>query len=749
MIAVVTDALAPFHRELVDHLEPHFSAAGYGTLAVAGRDIRTDRLVGHSVGGAMPRRFGTGFDVRGAAVVCGATPPDMSPSAVKQFFAQLTEGPTVSVGITLPGIPSVTIGWQASIDELMDHVTEDPTRRRFAFVRGFPNDPHSEQREAGFRAGLARAGLPVDEQMIVSGHYSVADAFRAVDGLLRDGHRFDGVVAANDDMAIGVMAALNRRGISVPEDVIVAGFDASLAAFQAEPPLTSGILDTAGLAEAAANRLVEAIEAKTHLPASLNVEIESGVVRRASTRASVIERSPNRLPDSSDFDSILRERITTRLETARAPQEVDIAQLIDAVVETMVTGNGAFEQLQASSFESTSPFGRSDLPWIRHVIAVLRSVAIELNPGDIPEAGLTSIIQQIAQIEDRVRPVEKLVEVERQTQQHLQERLVMRLAACSEQASLWHTLRTGLRALGMTNAWVAVDERIRDVEGNDGAGDMRLLFSLGDVLPDDGVLFDRRSVLPRRFEPLLEQGLHVLVPLRAGESDVGYIVIEPSGGHLLELEAIALGIAQVLRHVDQVEDLESQASRLRIANGALDVLARRDALTGLANRKRLVEHLEEKLGAADEDTHFDVLFIDLDGFKLVNDTLGHAAGDEVLRVVAGRLGELLDENDFLARLGGDEFVLVLHGDRPALDVGRSAVEAVAEPVDVLGCERCVSASVGIARFPDEGTTTDQLISNADAAMYAAKAAGRNRMVHYRDLGESSLPQGPEPPVLYR
>ncbi|NAZ88480.1 diguanylate cyclase domain-containing protein, partial [Kineococcus indalonis] len=162
------------------------------------------------------------------------------------------------------------------------------------------------------------------------------------------------------------------------------------------------------------------------------------------------------------------------------------------------------------------------------------------------------------------------------------------------------------------------------------------------------------------------------------------------------------------------------------AHRALSEQARTDALTGLANRTAFTEALER--AAAEPSARFSVAFVDLDDFKVVNDGRGHAAGDALLRAVAGRLRSVVREGDLCARLGGDEFaVLLREPDEPAVaDLAERVVEVVVRPVDVPGGAVRVGASVGVAhRRP--GEDAEQVVQHADVAMYAAKAAGKNRV----------------------
>ncbi|MFZ2267041.1 MAG: EAL domain-containing protein [Azonexus sp.] len=176
--------------------------------------------------------------------------------------------------------------------------------------------------------------------------------------------------------------------------------------------------------------------------------------------------------------------------------------------------------------------------------------------------------------------------------------------------------------------------------------------------------------------------------------------------------------------------LEGEIVVRRQAESKLNYLAYHDPLTGLANRRCFIERLEEGLR---QEQHLAVLFIDLDQFKQVNDSLGHGVGDELLVAVAGRLSEHVRLLDMLARLGGDEFICLMEGVRSEADVALLAEEinATFESPFVLGeHELFLSASVGICLFPGDGQSVLELMRNADTAMYRAKALGRGQYHFY-------------------
>jgi diguanylate cyclase (GGDEF)-like protein len=171
----------------------------------------------------------------------------------------------------------------------------------------------------------------------------------------------------------------------------------------------------------------------------------------------------------------------------------------------------------------------------------------------------------------------------------------------------------------------------------------------------------------------------------------------------------------------------------------LRVLASFDALTSLANRARFTERLEDGVGAPG---HLAALLFDLDGFKEINDSLGHAAGDRVLVEVARRLTDFAGPGDLVARLGGDEFAVLLPGvshASPAVALAERAIERLEEPIALDGLAVGVGASVGIVLRRDDHDSAEALLRDADVAMYAAKERGKGRAVLFeRVMGERAV-----------
>jgi diguanylate cyclase (GGDEF)-like protein len=188
-------------------------------------------------------------------------------------------------------------------------------------------------------------------------------------------------------------------------------------------------------------------------------------------------------------------------------------------------------------------------------------------------------------------------------------------------------------------------------------------------------------------------------------------------------------------HVAGLERVVTDRTRgLEAANRQLRHLASHDSLTGLPNRLLLDDRITQAIAQANRQKHeFAVAVLDLDRFKLINDSLGHRAGDEVLCEVALRLKGAIRAVDSIARLGGDEFVIIFDGPTTKADtmaMGKRLLKVMKPSMRLLGIDVHVSPSVGIAFYPNDGANVDTLLAHADAAMYHAKKLGRNNVQCY-------------------
>ncbi|OUR90230.1 hypothetical protein A9Q81_19745 [Gammaproteobacteria bacterium 42_54_T18] len=198
-------------------------------------------------------------------------------------------------------------------------------------------------------------------------------------------------------------------------------------------------------------------------------------------------------------------------------------------------------------------------------------------------------------------------------------------------------------------------------------------------------------------------------------------------------------VAPIRDDQDEITHFVSTAydiTELRSAQETIEKLAYYDELTGLPNRRLFYDRLNQALkNAKRKNAKFAVCYLDLDGFKNINDSLGHANGDELLKAVAQRIRTHVRGKDTVARLGGDEFTIILEGISGPSDVSTVAahiINALGQPVDIAETQVVVTTSIGVAIYPDDGVEINDLTRNADMAMYHAKDNGRNNCQFFAD-----------------
>jgi len=388
------------------------------------------------------------------------------------------------------------------------------------------------------------------------------------------------------------------------------------------------------------------------------------------------------------------------LLTGRSIDELVGRAFLEMVGDTdreVVTERWNFEeQLRGTATEVpsdiTGPIGNHVLFELVDADGEPHLVEASLHRSSVAEHGGTvGLVVLLRDVTDRARTTVALEHARRRFQQ------------------AFHSAPTGM-------ALVRLDDS-RIVNANQSLADMldRPLRSLlgvgiGDITHPD----DLRAAATQRAR--LELGIAdtYLLDQRYIRSDGGFVWARTRVS-MTEDEGVALAIT----HIEDVSEQRLAAERLTHA-------ATHDGLTQLPNRAALVGRLDALLRAA-ETGQVSVFFIDLDNFKVVNDSLGHGIGDELLREIARRLGRVMRDTDRLARFGGDEFVVFVEDGADPAVVAERLRRAVQQPVTIEGHELVITASIGFAVNVTADLTADELLRDADAAMYRAKAGGRDRV----------------------
>ena len=284
-----------------------------------------------------------------------------------------------------------------------------------------------------------------------------------------------------------------------------------------------------------------------------------------------------------------------------------------------------------------------------------------------------------------------------------------------------------LRGAGYTRITTTMDPHAVCVLHRDNHYDLILLDLRMPVMDGFQVMEGLKEIEPDGYLPVLAvtaQPAHKLRALKSGAKD---FVSKP------------FDLAEVLIRVHNMLEVRLLHETARNYGKILEGLALNDPLTGLANRRLLADRTTMALVHARRNKSATAMvYLDLDGFKQINDTLGHGAGDLLLKMVAERLVATVREEDTVARLGGDEFMLALwhvSGIGYAASVASRAIEAVSRPYDIEGNSVSITTSAGVSIYPDHGGDVDTLMKSADLALYEAKRMGKStyRIAERTDL----------------
>ncbi|MCV2863564.1 GGDEF domain-containing protein [Albidovulum sediminicola] len=268
----------------------------------------------------------------------------------------------------------------------------------------------------------------------------------------------------------------------------------------------------------------------------------------------------------------------------------------------------------------------------------------------------------------------------------------------------------------------------------------------------------RKIVLRFRAQPARQLRGH-LVPLAGGQGalvnlSLGISAAEAVRDHgLSHADFAPTDLTVELLYLTEVKsavmgELRSLNHRLQSARRRAEAQALTDPLTGLANRRAFDAALERAVAGSERGVPFSLLHLDLDRFKQVNDTLGHAAGDHVLAEVARVLRGQVRQNDTVARIGGDEFMAILTGATDASVLGRIGgriIAGIEQPIEFEGTSCRISGSIGVSRSVVYARPAPKaMIEDADAALYRSKSSGRARVTIDRPDGVAAPPEGPRP-----
>ncbi|MBX2839554.1 MAG: diguanylate cyclase [Gammaproteobacteria bacterium] len=758
-IALIADEYIDYPKVLVDNIVAECMRFGYGVLCVTGRELNPrpefDQDYAHC---NNVYQLLKGSNIAGLICLSGTIGNNINLDGLSSFLAQYPI-PKVSFGMQLTGVPSVVVDDEAGMNSLMEHLVEDTDAKKFAFVRGYPNDPYSNQREAIFRRVLRENSIEFDESFLLDGNYDALDTYAEVTRLLKNHPSgVDAIVAANDFMALSVARAVRASGLEIPEDVIVSGFDDTEEATKHSPALTTVRQPIREMARLSVELLHEQIVGAAPMPVltakePCTMRVHSELVVRGSTDAGQVQNTSESVLTPIE----IRTEIETTLSGLELPSAVDLNNLVIALFDTLQTGSDRFGSELAQLIDTALDFDH--LHWWNNLCFQLERLIKRLSVAtstqhqlqlagekdndvavaEVPLATLDHLLQISSAIAHTKEQLWQLA-MEREYEVHrletAQAAMQLQISSCSKLIDIINTLERWLDNINPHRCFL-VSYQSPDSEPGDYA---KLLYARvgSDRLVEKFDVFESSQILPDELCDHLNTGLLVLNPVFAGDHHYGYLLLDPRGLPAVDLFRTAISIGNAMRNQYLIGELEGHTKKLEMANRELVQLATIDVLTGLPNRYAFQTELRECCKRANRlRLQTSIFFLDLDGFKDVNDSLGHSAGDQLLQHVSERLkstvADCVEGFSLIARLGGDEFTIVLeqatHNDTQHT-LATALISSLSQPMLINAETVSISASIGFARQQGPEVFSDVLLKQADVAMYHAKSLGKNQYIEY-------------------
>ncbi len=688
------------------------AAAGAGVVAIQTLDAGTEHI---EVTEPSDLTYPVAWQhVSGFVVVLRA--------ATHRYLAAIQETgrPLVFVSHPMPelGCPVVMPDNRTGIAEAVDHLVAHG-HRRIGFAGHLPTADIRERYDAYCRA-LAVHGIEADPRLLFAATTNQVDGGeQAARRMLAAGMPSTATVVATDENATGIMDVLTAAGLRLPQDQALVGFDDLRSSSYLVPRLTTVRQPMEMIGRTAAETLLAALRGEPVtgpilVPTSLIVRESCGCSGDVAFHADVAPQPHRRL---ADLIAIAVSPVHGSLSAAESADIVHSAALVARAVEDTpeaVAARPSCEEVRlALELLLRLSGGRPE---------ALYEIAHLIRDYGRPATGVLLMLMEMrgrTLFQDSVRLRETL------TAQY--EVGMELLRGHQEPARLGWMRRTWVRA-GCFGLWSG---------GRPPSLSDATLEPAGMFLPGGNGALPLPALPVSEFPPQLLRDqadpaanlVVFVVPVKSGSSDWGYLAVVDvvssvgaTGREPFNQWAALLAVA--LDRQALLQESLRQKEQLRIA-------ALYDELTGLPNRTLFLDRLRQAIRQSRRRTGrpFGVLFLDLDGFKVVNDSLGHSAGDRLLKQVAKRIRSTLRESDTVARFGGDEFLVLLDdvtAPHTPAQVAERLHAVLAQPFHLHGQDVVVTASIGITLSSRRYSNAEDLLRDADLAMYSAKSRHKGR-----------------------
>jgi len=794
----------------------------------------------------------------GIIITIGPLKRHTSDAEMKKILKRYNKLPILSIGGSIEGIPNLTPDYKQAIFDLMDHLIKVHNCRKTLLVRGVKGHYSSQVREEAYIESLKKHNIDIDKNLIVYADLNKGSAIKSIEEVFAKDIKFDSVVTMTEPCATGVIDVLNKKGLNVPNEIIVCGFNSSYIGLLANPSLTTVNEPTYDIGYQSAGYLLKMINGEKisdEIFFKTDLIIRESCGCKKNEEIALTAASKDNLPACSfikKFDSIKNEIIETMIEETNLyfiDKKILITQdrleiLLKSLYDDFKIGSLSTLKQETDKIFSENHSDEENLLWFNIFTVLENKVLNFINTNE----ELQIFKEIFITLNMFLKPIKEKFYLTQSNYLNKHTKFFREFSHLLNLSFSFDQFKDVFnRVLDIEDFLIVLYENYKD----DSWEFEKLIFGTKEKeiikLKNEAELYESFKYLPQLVSSYDKRISLMLQPMQYKKEPVGYIILNISvkNGSIYEaLQAefsfmiqnqiqydkikdgeerfydIAQSVSEWLWEVDSngifiyssngvekilgyksgeiigksmfdflqptemdymhnvrdilipkkspLDDLLSwnthkngfvvgllisakpifrqdgsfkgyrgifkDITEAKLQEEKIKFLAFYDLLTGLPNRTLFHDRLENVARQASrEKTEFAVFFIDLDHFKQVNDTMGHDAGDELLRIVSIRLKNCITTADTFARLAGDEFTMLIPNVKKMEDLfelGDKIVNAMNTPLLIKGRDPGVTASIGISVFPGDTENIELLLKNADKAMYFAKNTGKNNFAFY-------------------
>lgn len=657
LIGVLTAQIdEPYQSTIWKGIEARAREIGTGVICFTGRRINSPDITEAAANVVYDMADSGNLD--GLIIITTTIATFIDKDKIGQIFTSRKRTPKVSVGFKAPGVPSITVDGSGSIVELVRHLVHDHACTRIALVGGPPGHPEAEERERSFRKALEDTGIGFDERLAFQGDFLKTSGSEAAKKLLAMGIPFDAVFCMNDSMAFGVLDTLHERGVRVPDDAVLVGFDGVEESSYKTPPLTTVLQPLNELGSAALDMLM--------------AQIRGEKVTDRVLPCRTLLRQSCACPPLRPYDLTVQELpLFTRDE---------IRQPIDNLVSMANEGNDEGFLFLLNKTLADEVYRGEDLRQWNDYITYMRYKA---DKGELqPRGRIQSLFETarvlLGDIESR-RQAERRVAAENKLSSLRS--VGSSLSGGFEMPVMLDRLKSGLIELGIGEGFLALYD---EADGKPGQAKLMMVPEAvyQESLPDKGIRFQTSNILPPKMNLSWKNRAWVLEPLVFQNEALGYMMLPGGFSEPAVYDAIAEQVSSALKGTLLLQQVRTHERRLEeeVARRTTELMRMNKSLIKEAERRRRLEEEVSEISnltmqRIGQDLHDDICQ-HLAGISMLSSALKcRLEGSDVKAAEAiQHIGELLSESILRTKK-------IAHGLYPAGLSEQGLMAAVKEMID--------------------------------------------------------------------